>query len=164
MIINENAQASIATCSEELEKISTIIAGLGSLSNVVPYLTKYSVIKTCGTIEQVFKMIIHDTCSINCTLQVNNYIEIKFRKSSMNPSYDNICKSLQEFDKNWAKKFKNKLKSMPDNEKVKSSLGSLNSARNEFAHGGNPTITFEDVSEYYKDTISIMICLEEAVS
>lgn len=152
---NISAKESIEVCLEELNKISKLIDGMGKTSNPVPFLTKYAIIKSCGTIEYCFKTILSDVHN-NQTIQVKNFIDKMFRHSSINPSKDNICKSLDRFDVSWNEEFKNKLKLRKDNKKIESSLMSLNSARNTFAHGGHPSASFENVVDYFNDSVEII--------
>jgi hypothetical protein len=157
---NVDAMTYIDSCNDELSKIKNIIDSLGHTSNVVPYLTKYAIIKSCGTIELSFKTILSDYCSNNQSQQVKNYIDKTLRDSSMNPSYDNICNLLNNFDENWKANFKSKVGNLANPEKIKASLQSLNVSRNNFAHGGNPTTSFQSVVEYFNDSIEIIKLLD----
>lgn len=159
---NQNAQASINTCLTELETIKMLIESMGRLSNPVPFLTKYAIIKSCGTIEYCFKTIISDVHE-NQSQQVINYINSTFRNSSMNPSKDNICKSLSKFDTNWHQIFKSRLSEHHSNKKIEDSLNSLNTARNSFAHGGYPSASFDNVLEYFKDSVEVIKILDAIV-
>lgn len=153
---NTNAQVLINDCLNELNDIKNIIDKIGQFDNKVPYLTKYSIIKCCGTIEQSFKTIIADYCETGSSPQLKNYLFNKFRNYSRNPSIENIHRSLIEFDTTWNNKFKIILKCFNKNEKLTTSIKSLNDARNEFAHGGNPNLAFSDVFKYFNDSIIIM--------
>ncbi|WP_459782483.1 hypothetical protein, partial [Photobacterium sp. R1] len=97
-ISNSSVADKIDSCLDEFRKIKSIIDGFGSMSHPVPYLTRYSIIRACGTIEFGFKTIIADLSSEGQTYQVMNFIDKKFRNSSMNPSYTNIVSSLAGFD------------------------------------------------------------------
>jgi hypothetical protein len=161
---NLDAQTNINFCTTELNRIETIIQTmLGHTSPIVPYLTRYSIVKTCGTIEFCFKTIIADLHS-GTTPQVINYIDNTIRSSSMNPSISNICSTLKKFDLNWNTSFKNKIRDHANSERIKDSLDSLNNARNSFAHGGTPTSTFENIKNYFIDTVEIIKILDEVVN
>lgn len=160
---NLSAKEKIETCLEELNKIDKLIDGMGKLSNPVPYLTKYAIIKSCGTIEYCFKTILSDIHNGQSS-QVINFINNMFRNSSINPSKDNICKSLSRFDENWNDTFKDTLKNHPNKAKLESSLASLNNARNTFAHGGQPSASFENVVDYFKDSVEIIKILDNIVA
>lgn len=162
-MFNENAKTLIENCSDELESINTIIERTDKFSNIVPFLTKYALIKACGTLEQSYKTIIVDYCETDVNQRLKNYLENKIRNSSRNPSIENISSSLSEFDKEWNKKFKLKLNRKKDKSKLKTSLKSLNADRNEFAHGGNPTTSFDSIRGYYNDAIKIMDILDSVV-
>jgi len=57
---NITAKEKIEQCLEELEKIKHIIIAIGRTSHPVPFLTKYAIVKSCGTIEICFKAILSD--------------------------------------------------------------------------------------------------------
>jgi hypothetical protein len=153
---NPRAISLIEDCSSDLERISLIIEVLGGTNRAIPYLTKYSIIKVCGTLEQCFKTIISDFSTLNQNQQLKNYVDFTFRESSINPNLINIYKSLAKFDVNWKNNFKRMLNADENKERIVDSLKSLNNARNEFAHGGNPLTTFNDVENYFIDAKTII--------
>lgn len=160
---NQSALTFIEECEFDLERIELIIQALGSTNNAVPYLTKYSIIKVCGTLEQCFKTIISDFCTHNQSPQAVKFIDISFRESSINPNIQNIHKSLSKFDEDWNKEFKRQLKANVNKLRIQDSIKSLNNARNQFAHGGNPTVTFNDVKNYYVDAKIIIEMLDSII-
>jgi hypothetical protein len=160
---NENAQASIAVCKAELQRIFHLIEGLGHMSPVVPFLTNYSIVRACGTVEFCFKTIISDLHAGHSP-QVQNYVDNTIRNSSMNPSRDNISKTLRRFDEGWNTKFKDKLNTHEHSARLKSSIDSLNTARNSFAHGETPSSSFENIKNYFSDSVIILEILDEVVN
>ena len=163
-IENKTVSENLGNCVEELGKIESIIHGIGVMSHPVPYLTRYSIIKACGAIEYGFKTIISDFSLDTQSEQLKNFVDAKFRNSSMNPSYSNICNGLGSFDSNWKEKFKKKVDSLPDKNKILDSLESLNNARNSFAHGGSPSTSFENVRVYFYDSLKILEMLEATIN
>lgn len=159
---NSEASKSIDDCLKELDRIFHLIEGIGHMSPIVPFLTRYAIIKSCGTVEFCFKTIVADIHS-NQSNQVRNYIDNTFRNSSMNPSKSNICSTLKRFDPRWNDYFRENLNSHSHSNKIQDSLDSLNNARNTFAHGGTPTSSFENVREYFNDCIEILKIIDEAV-
>lgn len=162
-INNEAVVERIDSCFEEFERINFIIKGMGSMSHPVPFLTRYSIIKACGTIEFSFKTILSDVGIGSQTKQLKQFIDKKIRYSSMNPSYGNMCSTLNNFDEEWRKNFKKSIKDHPEKEKILDSLDSLNSARNAFAHGGTPSTSFVNVQEYFVDSIKVLEALESSI-
>ena len=160
---NQEAQDSIDICTAELQRIYHLIQGHGHMSPIVPFLTKYSIVRACGTIEFCFKTIISDSHSGHST-QITNFIDNTVRNSSMNPSRQNISTTLKKFDPDWKTNFNQKLNEHTDSERMKASIDSLNSARNSFAHGDTPSATFENINDYFIDSIEIMKILDEIVS
>lgn len=159
---NLNAKNNIDDCLRELSGIESLINGIGHMSKPVPYLTKYALIKSCGTIEFCFKTIIADI-HINQSSQIQNYIDKTLRESSMNPNQHNICSTLNRFDTNWNSDFKLKLKEHPKSKQIRDSLESLNKARNTFAHGGNVNQSFDNIRDYFNDSVEIIKLLDEIV-
>ena len=159
---NPDAQNIIDKCLEELQRIYHLVEGHGT-SPIVPYLTNYSVVRACGTIEFCFKTIISDSLSGHSS-QIANYINNTIRNSSMNPSRDNICGTLKKFDENWNLEFKEQLNSHEHSERLKLSLNSLNSSRNSFAHGDPVSSSFEDIRNYFNDSVIIIKMLDSIVN
>jgi hypothetical protein len=147
----------------DIDNAHSICLSLGMTSNVVQYLNKYSIIKACGTIEVAYKSIISDYCIRRAKKQVKEFINQTIRESSSNPSYSNICSTLKKFDAAWHSKFKSKLDTHPEKSKIMSSLESLVEARNDFAHGGNPTLTITDINAYYKNSLKLIEILDEII-
>ncbi|WP_321322568.1 HEPN domain-containing protein [Labilibaculum sp.] len=160
---NQEALTSIENCEDELQRIFHLIEGHGHMSSIVPFLTNYAIVKSCGTAEFCFKTIISDIHSGQSS-QIVNYVDNTIRNSSMNPSLDNICKTLKKFDPAWNDLFKDKLSQHEHNQRIKSSLDSLNTARNTFAHGRTPVSSFENIRTYFGDTVEVLKLLDEVVN
>jgi hypothetical protein len=82
---NSDVEKSLLDCEDDLVRVRSIIDSMGIMSNVVPYLNKYAIIRACGAIEVGFKTILADCCSNGANSQVKNFINAKVRESSMNP-------------------------------------------------------------------------------
>lgn len=160
---NQSALTLVEQCEFELGKIDLIIQVLGNTNNAVPYLTKYAIVKVCGTLEQCFKIIISDFSCSGQSNQVKKFVDISFRESSINPNLENIHSSLKKFDEQWNDNFKSHLNTDPDVSRIKASIKSLNNARNEFAHGGNPMLTFSDISAYFIDARKIIEYIDQSL-
>lgn len=161
---NSDVERSLLECEDDLNRAKNIIDSMGIMSNVVPYLNKYAIIRACGAIEVGFKTILADCCSNGANSQVKNFINAKVRESSMNPRYSLILKLTEEFDEVWAQSFKAKINAHADKTKIFSSLDSLVNCRNEFAHGGNPSLSVYDVIRYFNDAKIILFLLDEVVT
>lgn len=162
-ISNQSVNESLRRCIDELDKIEKFIEAVGSTAHQVPYLTRYAIVRACGAIEYGFKTLISDIHIHSQTPQLKMFVDKKFRNSSMNPSYDNIIKSLESFDENWKSNFLLKIKNLPHKEKTLDALKSLNQARNVFAHGGIPTTSFTSVKDYFQECIKVLQIIEESI-
>jgi len=160
---NASVNSLLLGCANELAAIETLVDGLGIGSSIVPYLSRYGVIKACGTIEQAFKSIVADKCSFRGKPQVKRFLRRKIRESSTNPSYSAICSVLHDFDENWKNDFKKAIDSDSRGVALKTSLQSLVDARNEFAHGGSPHVSIADVIQYYSDARLVIEKLDAIV-
>jgi hypothetical protein len=160
---NADVEILLTKCEIELKHIESIIEVHGGTSLIVPYLNKYSVIKSCGTIETSFKALIADYCNKKSKPQVKNFINKRIRYNSANPSYNNIKETLKSFDVNWASDFKNQMQNLANYNSIIRSIESLVNARNEFAHGGNPTITFTDIKNYFNESKEIILIIDNVI-
>lgn len=161
---NVDVEYVLNECQSDLNLAHSLVMSLGAASNIVQYVTKYSLIKACGTIEISYKAIIADYCEWRSKKQIKQFISKRVRDNSSNPSFSNICKTLKEFDENWNNDFKDALEVRPDKTVLLDSLQSLVDARNEFAHGGNPTLTIQSVLDYYKHSRTIIEILDSIIN
>lgn len=161
--MNQELVDMLNDCDRELAAISGLIVGLGPLSQVNPYLSKYAVIKACGCIELVFKNHVNSVCARRTRRELKNYLRIQIVESSMNPSYDNIIKLLKKFSPAWDTNFRANLNAHPDSSRLKGSLKSLVDLRNEFAHGGSPAVTIGDAIQYFRDAREILNIIDRVV-
>lgn len=160
---NSEVQREIDECWRELNHVKSLIDGLGPTSNITPFLTKYTIIRACGSIEYSFKSIIADHCERRSKKQVKRFISRRVREGSANPSYDMICKFLHDFDSDWKKEFKKRINDEPNKTYLLTSLQSLVDARNDFAHGGNPSASISDIIDYFRHAKRIIEILDEIV-
>src|SRR5665647_935780 len=140
--------ARLRECDGQLNDIETRI-NADTFNDINIYLTNYAIIKACGTIEVTFKSIIADYFNKSKIQQVHTFLDNKVRSDSMNPNYTNIIKLLKAFDDNWASDFKSRINAHQDKEQLLDSLKSLNNSRNRFAHGNSPTLSIQQVKQYY---------------
>ncbi len=146
---NKVVEQGLDDCARELDDLAILIKSLGPASAVVPYLTKYAIVRACGSLEQAFKALIADYCSHRSKKQVKRFLRVRVRESSSNPSYTNMCSHLKDFDEDWHLLFKRTVDGDQDKIQLLASLQSLVDARNDFAHGGNPTASIGDVIGYF---------------
>jgi len=161
---NSQVQQQLDDCAVDLAQVATIVTGLGIGSNIVPYLTKYAIIRACGVIEQSFKSVIADHCSHRSKKQVKQFLTRRIRDGSANPSFDNMCRFLGDFDDDWKSEFKAKLAHESNKSQLLTSLQSLVDARNDFAHGGNPSASLGDVTRYFTDARRVIELMDQVVS
>ncbi|GGR64900.1 hypothetical protein GCM10008959_28800 [Deinococcus seoulensis] len=147
-------------CDAELRQIKIFLGAMGLGSAMTPYISRYAVIKACGSIEVAFKNNVNDICSPRTKKEVKYYLRKEVIGSSMNPSYDNIIKLISKFSEDWPREFKREVNNDPDASRLKTSLKSLVDGRNEFAHGGSPSITIDDTIRYFADSRKILEILD----
>ena len=160
---NPEADRIINDCDIDLQNALSIVNSLGITSQIVPYLNKYGIVKACGSIEVAYKTIIADFCNKRSKQQVKNFINERIRESSSNPSIDNILRTLKSLDKDWFKEFKDKVKNHQDVQQIRTSIKSLVDARNDFAHGGNPTVSLNDTYQYFLESKKLIEILDSIV-
>lgn len=162
MINNINAKNAIDDCNADLVRITGIINDVGSTSPLSGYLTKYSLIRICGTLEICYKTIIADYYE-NISPQLGQFIGFHLRDASMNPTYDNICQAIKRFDDNRQQNFKSAVAALPNTESLKESFSVLNRERNNVAHGINSTLSFNDMKNRFSEAIRVIEILDSVM-
>lgn len=148
---------SIQDCQSELTNIKNFISK-DPLGSMVRYLVSYSVIKSCGTIEIVFKDIIYNHLIKNANQEAIAYFSKNIKESSSNPKIDNICSLLKQINVNWNTSFKSNATDID-----KQSLNSLVELRNQLAHGNSITSSIDDVITYFTCGCNILQVLDSIV-
>lgn len=160
---NNQVQHQLDSCAADLTQVATIVTGMEIGNAIVPYLTKFAIIRACGAIEQAFKAVIADYCSNQSKKQVKQFLARKVRDSSANPSFSTLCRFLGDFDEQWKAAFKATLDQLPNKSQLIDSLQSLVDARNDFAHGGNPSASIGDVSRYFTDSRRVIEVMDQVI-
>jgi len=152
----------IAGCRREFAAINKRIRK-SPLDQTVQYLTMYSLIKSCGTVEFIFKSIIADYFRNIPAVQIQNYLDLTVRDASTSPKYGNICNLLNKFDDQWNTNFKAAINSHADKNRLINSIDSLVTNRHEFAHGKNPNVSFASIKSYFEDSVIVLKILDQCV-
>ena len=154
----------ILQCNRELKEVDNIYNDLNALSKTRSYLTNYALIKTCGTIEFVYRAIIADFFDQFQVPQINTYLEKNLRSGSRSALYENMLKSLKEFDDEWASNFQKMVDQESDKGRIIQSIKSLVNNRHNFAHGKNSTVTFGDIKQYYCDGLVLISKIDRVIN
>jgi len=157
---NKEVAQRINRCETELGLVIKW-AKANPLARLNRHLTLYALIETHGTIELSIKHIIFDTLTKSGTPQLKTYLNENIKNRPFDIRYDNICKFLKNhIDDNWRGKLKKKIEAGMDSLKIKSALKTLHDTRNEFAHGGDPTISLNAVKECFDDAVKVIKILD----
>lgn len=159
MIKNEIAQNAIDDCRTELDKIWHMIEAVGSTNKISGYLTRYALVRICGTLEISYKTIIADYYVQQSPL-LDRFITRHVRDANRNPNYNNICNTLKEFDEEKCKLFKQTISSLKNAEDFKSSLDTINTSRNAIAHGASSSLSFNDLKVHFEKALQIIEVLD----
>lgn len=146
----------IRDCSSEIDKIKLLIEK-DKINSNIKFLVSYSIIKTCGSIEIIFKTMIHEYLSKGCIDHTAKYLERSIIDSSMNPNTNKIKDLICQFDGHLGEEFENKVKEG----NLKNDLNSLVRLRNTVAHGRDVTVGISTVEQYYQSGIRVLMILEE---
>lgn len=159
---NENAQHAVDDCKDELARIGHLIQAVGATNEICNYLSKYALIRISGTLEICYKTIIADYYE-SISPQLERFISRQVREATRNPLFENMCKTLTDFDKDKCNVFKEKVKAISDAEACKSSLDAINTNRNNVAHGSGMTLTFIDIKAHFTNALRIIEVLDEVI-
>ena len=149
--MNGDYRQTLRDCEVELNSIQQWIHS-NRLDSNVRFLTSYSVIKACGTVEYVFKQIVYDYLSSGANEEAKTYLNKSIIEASFNPSTGQMYRILEKINSDWRVGFENLIKGS-------SQIGQLNSLvklRNSFAHGSAITASINDVKNYYNAGIWIL--------
>ena len=149
--MNGDYRQTLRDCEVELNSIQQWIHS-NRLDSNVRFLTSYSVIKACGTVEYVFKQIVYDYLSSGAKEEAKTYLNKSIIEASFNPSTGQMYRILEKINSDWRVGFENLIKGS-------SQMGQLNSLvklRNSFAHGSAITASINDVKNYYNAGIWIL--------
>lgn len=161
---NQNAERFLKDCDEELLKISKIIEVFGGDHDIVPFLTKYSIIRVCGAFEECIKTIIYEKVTQGQNIQIKTYIDKTLRNRSLNINLDVIIQSLTKFDENWNKTFNEKINNDEDEARIKDSIKSLYNSRNSVAHGKDTQTTFNNLKDYFENVKKVLDYIDNTVN
>lgn len=156
---NIEVSQSIENCKLEMQNIRNLIDMVGAMSPICNFLTKYAAVRCCGALEQAFKCIIADYYE-QFSDQLVNFISTHVRESSKNPSYANICSTLNAFDEDKCSDFKSMVANMNNARMIRESLESINRVRNYVAHGIPITMSFGEIIEHFESSLQIINCLD----
>lgn len=148
-------------CKKELDNIELWINHNKFDENVL-YLVSYSIIKSAGTIEIIFKQMVSDFLGENVKKETANFITANIVDSSCNPNTGNIGRLLQQLDPNRKTQFDDILRK-PEKTQNKSDLNSLVQLRNDFAHGRTSNATIKIVKRYFEAGIEVLRVLESVL-
>ena len=149
-------------CNYEIEDIEARIKE-SPLDSGSKYLTYYALIKTCGTVEFVYRSIVADHFSQLANAKIDVYLETTIRQGSNSARYSNMKGMLKKFDTTWESNFQKAVHSNPNKKRMIDASNSLVTNRHAFAHGKNPTTSFKDIKTYYLDVVALIRIFDSVV-
>lgn len=158
-LMNGNYDRLLQDCAIELNNIQQWISNHNLDSNI-RFLTSYSVIKACGTIEIVFKQMIYDYLALGANDEAKAFLNKSIIEASFNPSPGQIYKLLEKINTTWKQSFENSISGTNQ----KGQLKSLVELRNSFAHGSVITASMNDIKNYYSAGMWILEKLDETIN
>ena len=120
------------------------------------YLVAYTVVKASGTIEIVFKSILHVFLAEGSKAETQLFLEKNIVDLSCNPSTGNIERLLEQIDNERKQSFSSRTKGIQE----KTDLNSLVSLRNDLAHGRSINVSINVVQRYFESGVKILSMLE----
>ena len=121
------------------------------------HFAKYLCIKTSGLLENYVKATIGDYVDNSSSKPTANYVKSKM-KAFASIDYQKLTNFLGSFNQDWKNDFCEKM-----DDKLKSSLNSLISNRNNIAHGIPDAITFNIIKEHYEATKNVIRILDNII-
>lgn len=153
----------INECTAEINDIGARIVSMPALDKGVRYLTNYALIKASGTAELVYRSIVADYFLTLSNSRIDTYLDNQIRQGSMSAKYEEMQKLLGKFDEQWKKNFQRAVQARSDKDRLIAASNSLVTNRHSFAHGKNPTATFNEIKQYYLDVIELITIFDTIV-
>lgn len=153
--MTEDCQRNINDCRDELTNIKTWI-NKNQLDSNVKYLVAYSVVRSSGAIELVFKQMVYDFLSDQAKKETQYYLEKQIIDSSCNPSVNNMLRILEQVDTQRRTRFDTATRDTQE----KQDLGSLVNLRNDIAHGRTNNPTINNIERYFESGVKVLNKLE----
>lgn len=147
-------------------RIKSQISSIDSLFNtgetikdeeIQAHFARYLCIKTSGLLENYIKSQIGDYVDVCSSKPTAKYVRNRM-KTFTNVDCDKLITFLDSFNSEWTAAFLAKM-----NDRLKSSLNSLISNRNNIAHGNTDSITFNNIKQYYNDTKKVIDILDQVI-
>lgn len=161
--MKQELQDMLDECTAELNDIETRIINMPTLDKGRQYFTNYALIKSCGTVEFVYRSIVADYFMQLSDSRIDTYLDSTIRQGSNSAKYDNMNKLLKKFDTQWCDAFKSAVKSRQDGQQLIAASNSLVTNRHAFAHGKSPTATFLEIKQYYSDVVELIRIFDSIV-
>lgn len=161
--MKQELQDLLGECTTEINDIESRINALPPLDKGIQYYTNYALIKTCGTVELVYRSIVADHFSQLANSRIDTYLDSTVRQGSNSAKYDNMKKLLDKFDHQWASNFQTTVHGMSDGQRLIAASNSLVTNRHSFAHGQTPTATFLEIKQYYLDVVQLITVFDSIV-
>lgn len=162
--MKDDLKRQLDDCYDELNDIKLKMEKIPVLDKTRMYLTQYALIRSCGTVEYVYRAIIADFFEEKSPIQIHNYLDKTIRNGSMSAKYSNMLSLLGKFDKDWKNDFAAKVRSLDNFQRLIDSSNSLVTDRHAFAHGKSTSISLSDIYQYYDDVVKLIDVVNEIIN
>ena len=142
--MNEDHMRMLNDCEIEIDSIRSWI-NKNRFDDKVRFLVAYSVIKSAGTLEYVFKSIVYCYLTDGCKEEAKTYLEANIVDASCNVNTGNMTKMLEQINTEKSNQFSEGVKKT----QCKNDLNSLVSLRNDLAHGRTISVSVDTVNKYF---------------
>lgn len=169
---NKAVEGFLDGCDLELSKIAAIVTlpeGAGAPKEVnalrvesLPFLTKYALVKTSGTMELCFKTLVTDCVGSRENARVVRYLDETFTSRGINPKIGTMVDYLKKFDDRWPKELDAQIKAKDT--QIFSSVRYLVDERNKHAHGKDTRIGLQEIRECFAHGRVALEILDEIIS
>ncbi len=121
------------------------------------YISGYLITFMSGIYEESIEIILREKIMRSGRKYIINYVNSMIHEKFRNPTYKNVRKLLEKFDKNWVEK----LKTIPDRNKT--ALSSVVNSKNALAHGVTFDVTLAEAIQYYNDSRVVIERLDDII-
>jgi RiboL-PSP-HEPN len=142
-----------------LEKLIVAAGAKGLEEQHAAYLCKLGSVLVCGNLERCIEILLTEHIGPRSAPQVRPFLRAYFKRGT-NYDCDQICQLLYKFDSVWGRAFEVYLAA---NDRISDSISSCYAVRNSVAHGGGGGLGPKVLKQYFDDSFSLIVELENMI-
>jgi len=148
---------------QRLQSLDAVVARANTFGAADPelasYLSAYLTVVISGVYEDCIEYLFGERSAKAGDPELAQYVKTTLDERFRNPKYGRVVETLSKFSGSYVKNLQGKVQ-----EQARLSLDSIVDNKNLVAHGGVPSATLADVSQYYSNAKAVLDALEQVLA